>query len=116
MLSSNSKRVVVIKNIPSNIIEEAILILKPESAIKNRANSKNIADKSQKNGDDFLIKEAEVIINSYIKENSSPTGDSKKHGFKQNTGRKKLLPLSMTINLVLIGSILLLIFMISKLF
>ena len=68
MVAGDSRRVVVIKNISSDLIEEAILILKSDpgktaeddmgKAGRNRSGLRN----------DFLLKEAECIINEYIKE------------------------------------------------
>lgn len=114
MLSGNSKRVVVIKDIPSNMVEEAILILKGEPGAKPGQTTSTAAPKKDKKGnDDYLIKEAEMIINNYIRENSS--GNARKKGMEAKTHiRTQKLWVNIAINSALFGSIALLIFLISR--
>ncbi len=116
MLSGDSKRVVVIKDIPSNIIEEAIFILKPEFLGKSGTSSKRALAKVSKSKDEFMIKEAELIINNYIKDADAFRAADKKKISNLRPGTKKAFPLNITINLALAGSILFLILMITKLF
>ena len=71
MNTKNMKNMVVIKNLPSNILEEAIVILKPNIKIKkldlieNKNNSKkeNIREEENKT---YIINEAEMILENYI--------------------------------------------------
>ena len=114
MLSEGSKRIVIIKDINSNMIEEAILILKKESLPAMVDNSVAEGKKEKKNAPDFLLKEAQVIIENYFKENKS--------SFKSKTrreARKKLpinkLKISRIINITLIGSLVILVLMLTKL-
>ncbi|HEX3030080.1 MAG TPA: hypothetical protein VHT34_12435 [Clostridia bacterium] len=116
MLSGDSKRVVVIKDIPSNIIEEAIFILKPEFLGKSGTGSKRALAKVSKSKDEFMIKEAELIINNYIRDAEAFRTGGKKKTNNWRPGTKKASPLNLTINLALAGSILFLVLMISKLF
>lgn len=69
MVTGGTKRIVVIRDIPSNLIEEAILILRNEN--DNREMQQPSKTNALKNiaGNDFLVKEAELIINNYIREN-----------------------------------------------
>jgi len=69
------RKVVVIKNIPSNYIEEAIFILRAdENAEAGLLKKKSlISEKTMKDGD-YLIKEAQNIINNYIKECEEKAG------------------------------------------
>lgn len=69
---NNMKNIVVLKQLPSNIIEEAIVILKSNKEVKNleyieqKANkekNKQIDNKNQKN---YILKEAEVVISDYL--------------------------------------------------
>jgi hypothetical protein len=63
MVAGDTKKIVVIKDIPSDLVEEAILILRNETDdIRNEKNNKRPKD-------DFILKEAEAIIDRYIKEN-----------------------------------------------
>ncbi len=75
MDTSNMKNIVVLRNLPSNIVEEAIVILKENSNIKNidkkKENVKVVA-KGKTNSKDYIIKEAESVIASYISSVEKP--------------------------------------------
>lgn len=113
MVSGNAKRVVVIRDIPSNIIEEAILVLKGDAAVKDVKAAQ--AAPSRKKGHDYLLKEAEMIINNYIQESRLTAAKPKAAGSKELWFRNKLL-MNTVINTALIGSIGILIFFISRMF
>lgn len=66
---SKMKNIVVLKNIPSNIVEEAIVVLKPNQKVRqiqhierNMSSEKNI----KKNSKEYIVKEAEMVIANYI--------------------------------------------------
>lgn len=71
MESSDMKNMVVLKNLPSNIVEEAIIIFKENQKVKekefiergNKINSAEIQTKSK----DCILKEAEMLVTDYIK-------------------------------------------------
>ena len=70
MQGNNLKNIVVLKNLPSNIIEEAIVILKSNKYAKKfqmieKNNNKELEQKESK-GNDYIIKEAEALLSSYI--------------------------------------------------
>ena len=69
------KNMVVLRNLPSNIIEEAFVILKPNKKVRI-INTKE--DTEEKSGD-YIIKEAEMIITNYI------TDVEKENRIKSNT-------------------------------
>lgn len=65
----NMKNMVVLKNLPSNLIEEAFVVLKDNVKVhkeelvgKNKEESKANNTKSK----DYVIKEAEMIVAEYI--------------------------------------------------
>lgn len=70
MESSDMKNMVVLKNIPSNMVEEAIIIFKETQKIKQ----KELVDKAQKvnliqnqsKSKDYILKEAEMLVTDYI--------------------------------------------------
>ena len=64
MEEDNFRNIVLLKDLPSNIIEEAIVILKDTSkvTVKNIKQNKNSDKKDSK----YIIKEAEMIISNYI--------------------------------------------------
>ena len=66
---SNMKNIVVLKNLPSNLIEEAIVILKSNKVAKKLEYiDKNSNDNfnSCKKSKEYMVREAEVVISSYI--------------------------------------------------
>ncbi len=72
MEESKLKNTVVLKNLPSNLIEEAIVILKSNKKAKKlekidkEKRSEDEKIKNNKNKKEFVVKEAEMIISSYI--------------------------------------------------
>ncbi len=79
MNMSDMKNMIVLKNLPSNLIEEAIVILKENKKIhkfqtadiKNEAKSEN---KDEKKDSGYIVKEAEMLVRSYTEklEKNSP--------------------------------------------
>jgi hypothetical protein len=114
MLSDGAKRIVVIKDIKSNMIEEAIFVLKNGPVSAWEKSNKFFSKKETKKAPDFLLKEAEGIIDNYLKEN--------KLCFETKTrreNRKKVpinkLKISAIINIALIGSLAVLVLLLIKL-
>lgn len=70
MNQSNLKNMVVLKNLPSNIVEEAIIILKTNKKVKKLEKiekSKMPEDTScKKKEKDYILKEAEMLVSNYI--------------------------------------------------
>ena len=63
------KNIVVLKNLPSNLVEEAIVILKTNKEAKkleyiDKAVNKNVSN--SKRTKEYMVKEAESVISSYI--------------------------------------------------
>ena len=79
MNMSDMKNMIVLKNLPSNLIVEAIVILKENKKIhkfqtadiKNEAKSEN---KDEKKDSGYIVKEAEMLVRSYTEklEKNSP--------------------------------------------
>ena len=83
----NLRKMIVLKNIPSNMIEEAIIVLKQNVNEKNlKVINNNYKNKySEKNNKDYIVKEAELIVSDYIK-------NIEKNKFKRiKIQRKKIL-------------------------
>lgn len=103
MEKNSVKNTVVLKNIPSNLIEEAIIILKKNIKLK---------DKEEKNtgkSKDYIAKEAEMIINQYItkEENEQKNqAESKKIIKKYNKMKKWLYVLT---GIIIIETVMLLV-------
>lgn len=68
MEASNLKNMVVLKNLPSNIVDEAIIVLKTNKKSKKlqKIEKNNQVDKEEKKDKDYILKEAEMLVNSYV--------------------------------------------------
>ena len=67
----NMKNMVVLKNVPSNLIEEAFVVLKDNVKIYKEefvGNKKEDYKSNCAKGKDYVIKEAEMIVSEYISE------------------------------------------------
>ena len=77
MDSNKMKNMVVLKDFPSNIVDEAIVILKPNVKLKSisKINKDNKKDRNKRNKEKkedkdyskkYIINEAEMLISDYI--------------------------------------------------
>lgn len=68
MEENKMKNLIVLKNLPSNIIEEAFIVLKDNKKVKNieYTNKFTLENKEDKSTDDYIIKEAEMVVEDYI--------------------------------------------------
>lgn len=70
MEENRLKNMIVLKDLPSNIVEEAIIILKNGTKIKKLEKiEKNISSNiknNKKNSKDYIVKEAEILLENYI--------------------------------------------------
>ncbi len=98
MAANDTKRIVVIKNIKSNLIEEAIFILRREP----------------KGEGDFILKEAQAIIDRYIKENGLAVTSGKEKA-KGRRGFNSVFTVNYVINILLISSFVILLFLLAQL-
>ena len=115
MEENGLKNIVVLKNLPSNIIEEAIVIFKHNKKVKriekvqkgqalnSKGGKKNIKDAS------YAVKEAEAVINQYISkiENNKPKTKNNKDLEIKNKSLKKF---SICITMIAIIELILIIF------
>lgn len=64
----NMKNMVVLKNLPSNLIEEAFIVLKDNVKVHKEefVGNKKEDDKQSKKDKDYVIKEAEMIVSEYV--------------------------------------------------
>ena len=70
MNQSNLKNMVVLKDLPSNIVEEAIVILKTNKKVKKleKVEKSKISEDTtcKKREKDYILKEAEMLVSNYI--------------------------------------------------
>ena len=77
------KNMVVLKNLPSNMVEEAIIIFKENQRVKEKElveknNVKNITEVQHKNRE-VILKEAEMLITDYMNKIEEKKQTSKNH-------------------------------------
>ena len=69
MDAKNMKKMIVLKNLQSNMIEEAYVVFKNNVKARNFEkvnNQKKEIIKDDKKGNEYMIKEAEMVISDYI--------------------------------------------------
>lgn len=69
----NMRNIIRLKDIPSNVIEEAIIIFKENKKAKRYEYSSKFENANNQNDDDnnYIIKEAELVISEYINPDKS---------------------------------------------
>ena len=104
MPNSNMKNIVVLKNLPSNLVDEAIVILKSNKNAKKLQyieRNNQIEYNNAKDNKDYVIKEAESVISSYI---SKIERNKKIRIFDNNIEKKykKIKTYSIIVSIILI--------------
>ena len=70
MESSDMKNMVVLKNLPSNMVEEAIIIFKETHKVREKElidkSNKIIFTERQPKSKEYILKEAEMLVTDYI--------------------------------------------------
>lgn len=101
MENSNMKNMIVLKDLPSNIVEEAIVILKTNKKVKNLEKINKIteveASKKETKDKNYILKEAEMLVNNYI----SKIEEGKKEKDK-NTKKSKFKKYNFIITIIAI--------------
>ena len=112
METSNMKNMVVLKNLPSNIVDEAIIVLKTNKKVKKlqkieKKRTQN--DEGEKKDKQYILKEAEMLVNKYI---SDIEKNDKKNIFNKGAKEKynKLKKYSIAITVMCIIQTLIIIF------
>ncbi len=79
MNASRMKNIIVLKDLPSNIIDEAIVILKAGSKVKNKvkkeSNTIENIESTEDTSYEIAIKEAEFLVADYMKNLEKPKED-----------------------------------------
>lgn len=70
MESSDMKNMVVLKNLPSNMVEEAIIIFKESQKVKEKEliekSNRTVFGELQSKSKECILKEAEMLVTDYI--------------------------------------------------
>jgi hypothetical protein len=112
MSNGITRSVLVIKDTQSNLIEEAIFILRQGNEDLKEKEKCPVRAKRDK---EFLLKEAELIINNFLKENNKNLLPAQEPAYTKKHINKRLVT-NILINSALIGSIALLIFVMTRFF
>ncbi len=103
MQDSNLKNIVVLKNLPSNLVDEAIVILKSKKTAKRLEfieKKSNITYNRTKENKDYVIREAESVISNYI--SKLEKNNRKKTDNNIETKYKKIKIYSIFVSIILI--------------
>ena len=109
---STMKNMVVLRDLPSNLIEEAIVVLKANKKIKKLEYSENKSEKFKNykennnkiNKQDYIIKEGEFVISNYISKIESQDIKGKEEYKKLKEKYKKLKVCTIAVTVVMIIS------------
>ena len=96
----NMRNIIRLRDVPSNTIEEAIIIFKDNKKVKKFEYTnkfKNSNEQNQENNN-YIVKEAELVISDYIKNSENNKNDIKKKN-------KKLKLANIILGILLIVSI-----------
>lgn len=103
---SNMKNMVVLRNLPSNIVEEAFVVLKANKKVKKLErveNNKKVSGESlNKKENDYMLKEAEMVVSNYISkiESKEKNETKKKTEWNKNKKLKKYAYFSTAVALI----------------
>jgi hypothetical protein len=105
MESSDMKNMVVLKNLPSNMVEEAIIIFKESQKVKQKElidksknmNSIQIESKSK----DYILKEAEMLVTDYINKIEDKKNTLSNKNIKERYENLKIYSITSTILLAI---------------
>lgn len=104
MDANKMKNMVVIKNLPSNIVEEAFIILRSNQkskVLKKIEKEQKSQIKEKTNDKNYIIKEAEMIVSNYIS-NIECTSKVKNHNIKELERKCKRLKITTAILCILV--------------
>ena len=107
MEKESMKNMVILKNLPSNIVEEAIVILKPNVKIKSlnlAENNKKSKSKKQENCRKYIINEAEMIISNYLSKIENEKKKTVNVNKKIENKYKRVRAIAMFLGILLLAS------------
>lgn len=112
MSTESMKNMVVLKNLPSNIVDEAIVILKPNVKLKsldlveNKKESKNVKNEKEQNSKKYIINEAEMVLSNYLSKIEDEKKSTAKVNKKIENKYKKVRAISIFLGIMLFISFL----------
>lgn len=113
MIQGNAKQVVILKNIQSNYIEEAILVLKNnQQGMGNRKKATGMI--SNLKNSDHIVLEAQSIIDKYVQQHYSKYNYYMPNQKKNNPVKKWNFSVGVILNIALFVSVALFILLLSR--
>ena len=113
MNQSGLKNMVVLKNLPSNLIEEAIIVLKSNMNVKQieKIDKNKVKEESKEKVKerDYIQKEAEMLISNYIKRLEDRKKEKIENRKQENKKYLKLKKYSIIVTVLLVIEVILLI-------
>lgn len=113
MNQSGLKNMVVLRNLPSNLIEEAIIVLKSNKNIRQiekiDKNKVKEEPKEKVKERDYIQKEAEMLISNYIKRLEDRKKEKIENRKQENKKYLKLKKYSIIVTVLLVIEVILLI-------
>ncbi len=108
------KNIVVLKNLPSNIVEEAIVVLKPNLKIKqtefiDKSTGKMKESKSNQTKD-YIVREAEMLVSDYISTLDKQKGRNGKEVKKMQEKYKRLKMITLILSGIILFNVILRLF------
>ena len=109
METINNKNMVILRNLPSNLIKETYVVLKSRNQARKLQKIENARTKQQINKkDEYIVKEAEMLVEEYV--NKIQNQDKKVIvNLKNKKSYKRLKTYSFISSIIIILQILLLI-------
>lgn len=104
MQNSRLKNSIILRGMSSNIVDEAIVILKPNIKLKTKELSKNMKVQERKTEKNLVLQEAEHVILEYIEK------INQKQNVNKNIYLEKKIKLLKIFNIILIVSFILVLF------
>lgn len=121
MDSQKIKNVIILKNVPSNLIDEAIMVVKDKNKVKDINYSDLIKHKEEngiiqgvlkseelkkienikKENRKYVIKEAEVVVSNYIKRIEDNLSDRKIDKLKKSYKRARVLNIFLALTTII---------------
>lgn len=103
MENKHLKNMIVLKNLPSNIIEEAIVVLKQNKKIEISQHIEKNKEHIQckQNSSEYILKEAEFVVSNYISDIEKNKKAKRTKNIEQKYKKAKVLSIMLLILLIL---------------
>ena len=89
MQNNKVKNTIVLRGMASNVVDEAIVILKPNVKIKNMELTRNIREKSTPKS--LILKEAEHVVTEYVNKINQEQSKQVKINMEKNIKKLRII-------------------------